>query len=196
MDSPELDLDFDQLKLNIGRSVSAARTALGWTQLQLARKVGISRSQVGKIESFNITNINIYSLLAIARELRVPLFTIIMGPNDWKNICDNIMGREGAYSLIEAYSHTSNPDEILHLESMLKSEDSALKFDGSSISARISSEIIVSGLIRNSAEEQIPEIIGRTIRAASAIGSEMLPNNPVITSVIASILSLNATKRN
>ncbi|KAA0595730.1 transcriptional regulator with XRE-family HTH domain [Azospirillum lipoferum] len=196
MDSPESDLDFDQLKLNIGRSVSAARTALGWTQLQLARKVGISRSQVGKIESFNITNINIYSLLAIARELGVPLFTIIMGPNDWKNICDNIMGREGAYSLIEAYSHTSNPDEILHLESMLKSEDSALKFDGSSISARISSEIIVSGLIRNSAEEQIPEIIGRTIRAASAIGSEMLPNNPVITSVIASILSLNATKRN
>jgi ribosome-binding protein aMBF1 (putative translation factor) len=61
---------------NESRAVRTARQRRRWTQLELARRVGCSESQVAKIETGRVTEIVPWLKEAIARELGIQTWEV------------------------------------------------------------------------------------------------------------------------
>ena len=57
----------------IGQRIKEVRKSRGLTQEQLAEKVGITRTALGKIENSRVVNMSAFTAINIARALRVSL---------------------------------------------------------------------------------------------------------------------------
>ena len=63
---------------NESRTVRTARRRRRWTQLELARRVGCSESQIAKIETGRVTEIAPWLKEAIARELGIASWEVVV----------------------------------------------------------------------------------------------------------------------
>ena len=81
------------IEITIGKNIAEARKALGWTQSDLAKRSGLSRSYVARIESFNARNVTSSRLHKIAATFGVPPFMLMMDKNDWKALVDVVFPR-------------------------------------------------------------------------------------------------------
>lgn len=71
----------EQLR-KLGLNVSYYRKLKGITQLQLAEKIGISRTHMSNIEAPNVpTSISVETLFAIADALDVPIYLLLKFPD-------------------------------------------------------------------------------------------------------------------
>ncbi len=71
----------EQLR-KLGLNISYYRKLKGITQLQLAEKIGISRTHMSNIEAPNVpTSISVETLFAIADALDVPIYSLLKFPD-------------------------------------------------------------------------------------------------------------------
>jgi Predicted transcriptional regulators len=64
---------------SIGLNISYYRKLKGYTQLQLADKVNISRTHMSNIEAPNVpTSVSLEVLLSIAKELGIPAYKLLI----------------------------------------------------------------------------------------------------------------------
>ncbi len=71
---PEAQRVYDEtgLAIEIGRSIHLRRTELGWSQAELARRVGMSQPAIARLES-SLTLPSTRTLLRVATALGQPL---------------------------------------------------------------------------------------------------------------------------
>jgi len=67
----------DAVYTAIGSRLRYYRCLRGMNQLQLAEASGLSRSTIGRIESYNNQSCSIAIFIALARALRVPLENLL-----------------------------------------------------------------------------------------------------------------------
>jgi len=71
--------DFSLEYKSIGLNIAYYRKLRGYTQLQLADMVNISRTHMSNIEAPNVhTSISLEVLLAIAKELDIPAYKLLV----------------------------------------------------------------------------------------------------------------------
>ncbi len=68
----------DQVE-GIGSRIKAAREALGWSQMQLGRAVGVSRSAVSQWEKGAVQNLKLGNLFATAEALQKDVRHLVFG---------------------------------------------------------------------------------------------------------------------
>mgnify|MGYP003943996759 CR=1 FL=1 len=68
---------------DIGATVRALRTELGYSTTKLAREVGISQAQVSKLECGQ-QGFRSDTVARIAEALKVPAFRLFMTNNEWR----------------------------------------------------------------------------------------------------------------
>ena len=73
--------DFSLEYKTIGLNISYYRKLKGYTQLELADRVDISRTHMSNIEAPNMqTSISLEVLLSIAKELNIPAYKLLIMP--------------------------------------------------------------------------------------------------------------------
>lgn len=77
--------DFSLEYKMIGLNISYYRKLKGYTQLELADRVNISRTHISNIEAPNMhTSISLEVLLSIAKELNIPAYKLLITPTEEK----------------------------------------------------------------------------------------------------------------
>lgn len=78
-----MDKKFSKEYKLIGLNIAYYRKLKGYTQLQLADQVGISRTHMSNIEAPNMhTSISLETLLSIANILDIPVYQLLKFPID------------------------------------------------------------------------------------------------------------------
>ncbi len=73
----------EMLSSRLSKMVRTLRTDRGWTQKQLAKKLGTTQSAISRIESAEYGKVNVSTLLALAAEFDLPLFIDMPEWRDW-----------------------------------------------------------------------------------------------------------------
>lgn len=63
----------------LGGRIRAARVAMGWTQAQFARAIGVSKSAVSQWEKGGVQNVRLGNLFAVARVLNKDIRELVFG---------------------------------------------------------------------------------------------------------------------
>jgi len=64
------------VQVRFGESVTALRKKQGWTQKELAKRSGISRSYLQRIEIPQTPNVTVNTIEKLARELRIGCYKL------------------------------------------------------------------------------------------------------------------------
>lgn len=178
----------------IGKNVTTARKACGWKQIDLAAKTGLSRSTIGKIESFNVTDVSISTLSALANAFEIPAYVLMLGSQDW-NAFVNLTSLQ---DLIRERKPIINAESINRLEQMAQSESQtekiAVAHEIQMIVAGILSETTVDSEAGKSVDPDLESTIGVSHTVSAAIGTDMLPKLPILNAMIAEIISASLQK--
>jgi len=167
---------------NLGRNLTTARNAAGWTQAELATRAGVARSSVGKIESYNATDVSLSSLAALATAFDVPPYLFLLAPSDWERLAVitsmNEMVTEGRArnAAIEA--------DVDRLEQLASSD---VRADKDTAAREIGH--VVDQLLGQDGTPGTGEVRPMWTTVSAAIGTSMLPSLPVINGMIARILT-------
>ena len=179
------------IEITIGKNIAEARKALGWTQSDLAKRSGLSRSYVARIESFNARNVTSSRLHKIAATFGVPTFMLMMDKNDWKALVDVIFP-DGPYrpqDLIEKYLDSEERISVEDVERIEAFSASPRKGHRRTAVAEINTEVSkVVGrdpTVRNAPQESIE----RSMTAATGMATAMIPSDPIVNGVIAFLIS-------
>lgn len=180
---------YDGLMASLGRNVSTAREARGWTQAELAENAGVGRSTVAKIESLNTTDVSLSTVSGLAKALDIPPYMLFLGPDDWAKMASLASLPE----MVRARGPELDADAIDRLSAMARSES---KSDQKQ--AREEIEGIAAGVLGiapgdsgQSAEEARREtrVATASLAVSTALGAAMLPSFPILNAVIGGILS-------
>ena len=83
MSIPSISPDSITYSTNFLPIIAYYRKLRGYTQLQLADKVNISRTHMSNIEAPNVhTSVSLEVLLAIAKELDIPAYKLLIVHNE------------------------------------------------------------------------------------------------------------------
>lgn len=176
----------EDIDVTIGKNIKAARTALGWKQSDLAERTGsLSRATIGKLESFNSTNASISTLSVIAETLGVPIYMLLLGEADWKNLAKIATSS----SKIERYrrsGETIAPEDVERIEAMsrsvLKKEKRSAVMETNAVVARILG-------IESTGHDHLSTAIEQSRTAGTGMATAMIPNIPIFNGLIATMIS-------
>lgn len=180
---------YDCLMVNLGRNVSTAREACGWTQADLAKNAGVGRSTVAKIESLNTTDVSLSTVSGLAKALNIPPYMLFLGPDDWGKLAS----LASLTDMVKARGPELGADAIDRLSTMARSSS---KSDQKQ--AREEIESIAAGMLGIAPDDsnQESEEAKCEVRAAiaalaipTALGAAMLPSFPILNAVIGGILA-------
>ena len=172
---------------NLGRNLTTARNAAGWTQAELASKAGVARSSVGKIESYNATDVSLSSLAALATAFDLPPYLFLLASSDWERLAVITSMKE---MVAEGRSRNAaiEPD-VERLEQLASSE---LQSEQNTAAQEIGH--VVDQLLGHDAVPGASEARPTWTTVSAAMGTSMLPGLPVVNGLIARILA-NTSKR-
>lgn len=180
---------------NLGENVTVARHASGLTQAELAAQAKLSRSSIGKIESFNTEDVSLSSVAAIAEAFDLPPFLLLLGKEDWNKLATigslSEMVKEGMARLGATQSDTATAAEstMPDVDRLAQLSRSELAADRAEAVKEIGST--ASRILGQDTENRTKAI---TATVSAALGANMLPGLPIVNGVIAGILA-NARKR-
>ena len=231
MNSKSLEnLAFKEIKQTVSKNVRTSRNAAGWerkdkkliqrnddlndeapewTQEALARKTGLSRATIAKIETNNASDISLSTLFKLAKVFGIPTFVLLMGPRDWERIEGLTMLKDSQLiqELVNLVKQRKSEELGLpaseattRLQRLSKSESE----DDKELAAREIHQVVAalfhpklvkeaddpSGRAAGPEDDKTAQAIGIPRRIASAIGTCMLPAIPFLNGVIAGLLSI------
>ena len=73
----------------VGGRIKAAREASGWTQPELAKRIGVSKSAVNQWENGAIQNLKLGNLFAVADALGMDVRELVFGDVSVKGVADS-----------------------------------------------------------------------------------------------------------
>lgn len=176
---------------NLGRNVTIARAASGFTQAVLADMAGVGRSSIGKIESFNTEDVSLSTVSAIAEAFDMPPYLLLLGKDDWsklatisslKEMVEEGMARMESKAKTEGASMEEITPDVNRLSNLSRSEAPADKAEAAREIGSIASKI----LGQEDATEKTKAV---STSVSAALGASMLPGLPILNGMIAGILS-------
>lgn len=178
----------EDINITIGKNVRAARNARGWTQARLAERTGkLSRETIGKIESYNATSISVSSLSILADAFGVPIFLFVLRGADWKSICripGLVKDLEKSYNDSERSISVKDAEEIEEMSrSVLKKDRRESVLKAKEVAQRIRG-------LHGSDKDEISSKVNDSVTAGIAMAMEMNPSDPILNSVIATVISV------
>ena len=177
----------DTVYQTIGTNISEARNALLWTQGELAERTKLSRSVIGKIESFNATSISIATLSKIAEAFGIPAYVLVLRGTDWKKIAELI--EVGPVIERHACSMKSriSKEEVEEIEYCSRSlNPKRRKAATMATKAALKQEFASEVAKRDSADTSTD--FEQSMTAATAIAIAGIPGIPIVNGVIAATL--------
>lgn len=179
------------IKINIGKAISASRLALGMTQEDLSKKAGVSRSLIAKIESYNIRNVSLGTLNSISKALSIPLFSLILGPMEWGRIISIALSHEILSKRLTDLSSRADSLAVMRLEVLSKSKSPEDRLIAINEIDDYAMHVLMPQASENAEmRKEIEDAIGTSRRVATAIGTQMLPNQPIINAVVVGLLAI------
>ena len=179
------------INVTIGRNISEARKALGWKQLELAERAGLSRSSVAKIESFNGKGVPSPTLDRIAEALGVPAFMLMLRKDDWKTLVDVVLasGRGTARERVEVYLRSEDRISVEEVERIQAALASPFKKERRVAVAETNT--VVERILGLEARERGNPCDGvrKSMTAATGMATAASPNDPIVGGLIATIFS-------
>lgn len=176
----------EDIDLTIGKNIRAARNALGWKQSELAERCGcVSRTTIGKIESYNATNISIATLSYIARTLGVPVYMLMLREVDWKNLAKIAT----TTSKIDGYRRSGKtiaPEDVEEIEALSKSE---LKKEKRAAVMKTKAAVNSILGVEPRGQDALSDSIEQSVTAGTGMATAMIPNIPIFNGLIASMIS-------
>lgn len=169
---------------HIGRNLAAARGAYEWTQAKLAERAGISRSAIGKIESFNATEVSLGTILKLASALNIPPYLLFLRKQDWENLA----GIGSLREMIIERKVTVDASALDEMERMARSDNIDEQRQGTK-----DIQDLVTSILGERIEVQNDETSTATIipalAAAIAIAIRATPRASALNAVVAGMLA-------
>jgi transcriptional regulator with XRE-family HTH domain len=172
---------------SLGRNLATARKAAGWTQSELAIKAGIARSSIGKIESYNATEVSLSSLAALATAFELPPYLFLLASSDWERLAVITSMKE---MVAEGRSRNAAIEPDVERLELLASSD--IQSEQNTAAQEIGH--VVDQLLGHDTVPGSSQARPTWTTVSAAMGTSMLPGLPVVNGLIARILA-NSTKR-
>jgi transcriptional regulator with XRE-family HTH domain len=176
---------------NLGRNVTVARNAAEMTQATLAKKAGLGRSSIGKIESFNTNDVSLSTVASVAEALGVPAYLLLLGPEDWSRLASigslKEMAEEGMARLRKAATKDGRPEGVPapDVDRLGRQTLSAVPAEKNEAVREIGN--IASQILGQDQTLETTEAVSASV--STALGASMLPGLPILNGMIAGILS-------